>query len=52
LNHTIQKLVFKVFDLSFIVYVFLLVYELILMADKEYLAESSGNILWQAGPDH
>jgi hypothetical protein len=52
LNHIFQQLVLKVFDLSLIVCVFLFVYELNFMADKEYLAESSGSILWQADPDH
>jgi hypothetical protein len=52
MNHTIQQLVLKVFDLSLIVCVFLLDYELISMVDKEYLAKSSGNILWQVDPDH
>jgi hypothetical protein len=52
MNHTFQHLVLKVFYLSLIVCVFLFVYELIFMDDKEYLAESSGNILWQADLDH
>ena len=52
MNHIFQQLVLKVFDLSLIVCVFLLVYELIFMADKGYLAELSGNILWQVDPDH
>jgi hypothetical protein len=52
LNHTIQQLVLKVFDLSLIVFVFLLVYELIFMDDKEYLVESSGGILWKDDLDH
>jgi hypothetical protein len=52
MNHTFQWLVLKVRDLSLIVCVLLFVYELIFMADKEYLAKSSGTILWQVDPDH
>jgi hypothetical protein len=37
MNHNIQHLFFKVFYLSLIVCVFLVVYELIFMVDKEYL---------------
>jgi hypothetical protein len=51
LNHIFQQLVLKVYDLSLAVCVFLFVYELNFMTDKEYLAESSDNILWQADPD-
>jgi hypothetical protein len=44
-NHIFQQLVLKVYDLSLIVCVFLFVHELSFMTDKEYLAESSDNIL-------
>ena len=50
-NHIFQQLVLKVYDLSLLVCVFLSVYELNFMTDKEYFAESSDNILWQAGLD-
>jgi hypothetical protein len=42
LNHNIQTLVFKGFDLSLIVCVDLSIYELNFMIDKGYYAESSG----------
>jgi hypothetical protein len=45
LNHIFQQLVLKVYDLSLVVCVFLFVHELSFMIDKEYLAESSKNIL-------
>jgi hypothetical protein len=51
LNHIFQQLVLKVYDLSLAVCVFLFVYELNFMIDKEYIAEPSVNILWQADPD-
>jgi hypothetical protein len=51
LNHIFQQLVLKVYDLSLAVCVFLFVHELNFMTDKEYLAESSDNILWQVDPD-
>jgi hypothetical protein len=51
LNHIFQQLVSKVYDLYLAVCVLLLVYELNFMTDKEYLAESSDNILWQADLD-
>jgi hypothetical protein len=52
LNHIFQQLVLKLFDLSLAVCVFLFVYELNFMTNKEYLIYSSGNMLWQADPDH
>jgi hypothetical protein len=48
LNHIFQQLVLKVYDLSLAVCVFLSIYELNFMTNKEYFAESSDNILWQA----
>jgi hypothetical protein len=39
------------YDLSLAVYLFLFVYELNFMTDKEYFAESSDSILWKDDPD-
>jgi hypothetical protein len=50
-NHIFQQLVLKVYDLSLAVCVFLFALKLSFMTDKEYLVESSDNILWQADPD-
>jgi hypothetical protein len=50
LNHIFQQLVLKVYDLSLAICVFLFVYELNFMNDKEYLADSSDNIFWQDDP--
>jgi hypothetical protein len=46
-----QQLVLKVYDLPLVVCVFLSIYKLNFMTDKEYFAESSDKILWQADPD-
>jgi len=51
LNHIFQQLVLKVYDLSLAVCVFLPIYELNFMTDKEYFADSSDIILWQADPN-
>jgi hypothetical protein len=50
-NHIFQKLVLKVYDLSLTICLFLFVHELSFIVDKEYLVESSDNILWQDDPN-